>query len=97
LTFFSTAAEQDPVVSCRPHCGACCIAPSISSPLPGMPDGKPAGMACLHLDQQMRCRIFADPARPAVCDSLQPRWSMCGDGPRAASMNLAELERLTMP
>lgn len=25
---------------CRPGCGACCIAPSISSPIPGMPEGK---------------------------------------------------------
>ena len=28
---------------CRPGCGACCIAPSITSPIPGMPDGKPVG------------------------------------------------------
>ncbi len=97
MTFFAAAPEQDPVVSCRPHCGACCIAPSISSPLPGMPDGKPAGMACIHLDQQMRCRIFADPARPAVCDSLQPRRSMCGDDLRTAMTSLSELERLTTP
>ncbi|MEO6656902.1 MAG: YkgJ family cysteine cluster protein, partial [Arenimonas sp.] len=24
-------------MSCRPGCGACCIAPSISSLIPGMP------------------------------------------------------------
>ncbi|MCF5019628.1 YkgJ family cysteine cluster protein, partial [Pseudomonas lactis] len=29
-------------MKCREGCGACCIAPSISSPLPGMPQGKPA-------------------------------------------------------
>lgn len=29
---------------CRPGCGACCIAPSISSPIPGMPEGKAAGV-----------------------------------------------------
>ncbi|NYZ53719.1 YkgJ family cysteine cluster protein, partial [Escherichia coli] len=29
-------------MECRPGCGACCTAPSISSPIPGMPDGKPA-------------------------------------------------------
>ncbi|WP_429347626.1 hypothetical protein [Paraburkholderia sp. Clong3] len=28
--------------ACRPDCGACCIAPSISSPIPGMPNGKPS-------------------------------------------------------
>ncbi|MCC6439509.1 MAG: YkgJ family cysteine cluster protein, partial [Rhodanobacteraceae bacterium] len=26
-------------MSCRSGCGACCIAPSISSPIPGMPNG----------------------------------------------------------
>jgi hypothetical protein len=30
--------------ACRPGCGACCIAPSITSPIPGMPDGKPSVM-----------------------------------------------------
>jgi Fe-S-cluster containining protein len=28
---------------CRNGCGACCIAPSISSPIPGMPHGKLSG------------------------------------------------------
>jgi Fe-S-cluster containining protein len=41
-------------MDCRPGCGACCIAPSISSPIPGMPvvDGisKPAGVRCVQLD-----------------------------------------------
>lgn len=27
-------------MDCRPGCGACCIAPSITSPIPGMPHGK---------------------------------------------------------
>jgi hypothetical protein len=27
-------------MDCRPQCGACCVAPSISSPIPGMPHGK---------------------------------------------------------
>jgi Fe-S-cluster containining protein len=31
-------------MNCRLGCGACCIAPSISSPIPGMPQGKPAGV-----------------------------------------------------
>ena len=34
-------------MDCRPGCGACCIAPSINTPLPGMPHGKPAEL--LHL------------------------------------------------
>ena len=31
-------------MDCRRNCGACCIAPSITSPIPGMPQGKPAGV-----------------------------------------------------
>ncbi|WP_262354534.1 YkgJ family cysteine cluster protein [Bordetella pertussis] len=64
-------------LSCRPGCGACCIAPSISSPIPGMPQGKPAGSRCVQLDDDMRCRIFGHPDRPDVCSSLQPSTELC--------------------
>jgi hypothetical protein len=57
-------------MNCRAGCGACCIAPSISSPIPGMPQGKPAGVRCIQLDEANRCRIFGRPERPAVCASL---------------------------
>jgi len=30
-----------PKLACRSGCGACCIAPSIASPIPRMPQGKP--------------------------------------------------------
>ncbi|WP_415058417.1 YkgJ family cysteine cluster protein [Halopseudomonas sp.] len=63
---------------CRPDCGACCIAPSITSPIPGMPNGKPAGVACIHLDAQYRCGIFGQSDRPAVCSSFQPNADVCG-------------------
>jgi len=32
--------RTDASIDCRSGCGACCIAPSISSPIPGMPNGK---------------------------------------------------------
>jgi Fe-S-cluster containining protein len=35
-------------MDCRVGCGACCIAPSISSPLPGMPRGKPERPEVCH-------------------------------------------------
>ncbi|WP_354443714.1 YkgJ family cysteine cluster protein [Ottowia thiooxydans] len=66
-------------MSCRPRCGACCIAPSISSAIPGMPHGKPAGVPCIQLDENFGCRIFGQPERPAVCGGLQPSLEMCGD------------------
>jgi hypothetical protein len=83
------------VFSCRPGCGACCIAPSISSPIPDMPSGKPAGVRCVQLDEQNRCRIFGDPRRPAVCASLQPSLEMCGATVEHAMVYLARLEKAT--
>jgi len=82
-------------LSCRAGCGACCIAPSISSPIPGMPHGKPAGVRCLQLTVDNRCAIFADPRRPAVCASLQPEPVMCGDDRAYAMAWLTDLETAT--
>lgn len=83
--------------ACRPHCAACCIAPSISSPIPGMPHGKPAGVRCVQLDDEDRCRVFGLPERPAVCASLQPHRDMCGERAGHALAWLAQLEQATQP
>ncbi|MGM9487700.1 YkgJ family cysteine cluster protein [Ideonella sp. YS5] len=83
--------------ACRAHCGACCIAPSISSPIPGMPHGKPAGVRCVQLDAQERCRLFGDPRRPAVCGSLSPSAAMCGPDRQHAMHWLTRLEAATAP
>ena len=82
---------------CRENCGACCIAPSINSPLPGMVNGKPAGVPCVNLDENMRCRIFGSPERPAFCASLQPSAEMCGSCRAEAMQFLTKLEQLTAP
>ncbi len=82
-------------MDCRSGCGACCIAPSISSPIPGMPDGKPAGVRCVQLAADYRCLIFGDPRRPAVCSSLKPSLEMCGEVREQALVYLARLERET--
>lgn len=84
-------------MKCRTGCGACCIAPSINSPIPGMPDGKPAGMRCIQLDEQNRCMIFGKPERPAFCASLQPSAEMCGETREYAMTWLGKLEQLTTP
>ncbi|PTB20772.1 zinc/iron-chelating domain-containing protein [Trinickia symbiotica] len=83
--------------ACRPGCGACCIAPSITSPIPGMPNGKPAGVRCVQLDDDDRCKIFGRPERPACCSGLQPHAQMCGDSRGEALLWLTELEKLTQP
>ena len=82
-------------MNCRPACGACCIAPSISSPIPGMPRGKPAGVRCIQLDEDNRCRLFGKPERPAVCGGLQPQAEMCGDSREHALLWLQRLETQT--
>jgi hypothetical protein len=84
-------------VNCRPACAACCIAPSIASPIPGMPRGKPAGVHCVQLDEQLRCRLFGRPERPAFCSGLQPSPEMCGDSREQALRWLARLETDTDP
>ncbi len=84
-------------MECRNHCAACCIAPSISSPIPGMPEGKPAGVPCVQLDEQLRCKIFGRPGRPAVCGSLVPSETMCGDSRTQAMRWLGWMEEQTAP
>ncbi|MBE7367581.1 YkgJ family cysteine cluster protein [Ramlibacter pallidus] len=84
-------------MDCRPNCGVCCIAPSITSPIPGMPDGKPAGVRCVQLDAGNRCRLFGRPERPAFCGGLQPSREMCGADTGHAMQWLDRLERLTTP
>ncbi|AVS92903.1 zinc/iron-chelating domain-containing protein [Paracidovorax avenae] len=84
-------------LACRPGCGACCIAPSITSPIPGMPSGKPAGVPCVQLDSQLRCRIFGSAERPAVCASLRPSNDMCGPDREHAMAWLGRLEAATRP
>ncbi len=84
-------------MDCRPGCAACCIAPSISSPIPGMPRGKPAGVPCVQLDATGRCLIFGRPERPAVCSSLAPSPAMCGDSAQHALLYLNRLEKETAP
>jgi Fe-S-cluster containining protein len=84
-------------LACRSGCGACCIAPSITSPLPGMPQGKPAGVPCINLDEAMRCKVFGRPERPDFCAGLQPSHEMCGDTREQAVLWLSNLELATRP
>lgn len=81
--------------ACRPGCAACCIAPSISSAIPGLPQGKPAGLPCPQLDDALRCRLFGRPERPACCGGLQPSLEMCGQTRDEALAWLTRLEQLT--
>jgi Fe-S-cluster containining protein len=65
-------------MECRENCGACCIALSISSPLPGMDKGKPAGVRCIHLLNNYRCDIYNDISKPKVCIDFKAEPEFCG-------------------
>lgn len=84
-------------MDCRSGCGACCIAPSIAQAFHGMPGGKPAGMRCAHLTDNMRCSLFGDPRRPPLCDAFAPEPAVCGDSREEALLNISELENLSEP
>ncbi|MBD8481574.1 YkgJ family cysteine cluster protein [Pseudomonas coleopterorum] len=82
-------------MKCREGCGACCIAPSISSPIPGMPLGKPAGQRCVQLSLDNLCALFGLPERPAVCLAFNADPEVCGDSDQDAVRILGWWEQMT--
>lgn len=84
-------------MECRAGCGACCVAPSISTPFFGMPQGKPAGVACVHLTADRLCGLFGDSRRPSVCGDFQADPAVCGDDRETALVKLQQLEVSTAP
>jgi uncharacterized protein len=62
-----------------------------------MKEGKPAGIACVQLDADYRCKIFGRPDRPACCGGLQASVEMCGAHRDEALAMLQQLEVLTRP
>ena len=82
-------------MNCRLGCGACCIAPSISTSIPGMPNGKPAGVRCIQLDEENLCKLFGMPNRPAVCGNFEAEFSVCGTSNHDALKNISLLEIAT--
>lgn len=84
-------------MNCRQACAACCIIPSISSKIPGLPEGKPAFVPCVQLDEALRCRLFNQLDRPRVCRDLKPSREMCGQSRQDAMDYLTHLEDMTKP
>ncbi|NLQ16935.1 YkgJ family cysteine cluster protein [Marinomonas sp. M1K-6] len=84
-------------MQCRSGCGACCTAPSISSPIPGMPNGKAAGEVCIQLLSDYRCALFEDPSRPKVCADFRAEEYTCGHNREEAIALLSYMEDDTNP
>ena len=82
-------------MECRRNCGACCIAPAISQPYWGMPEGKPAGVRCVHLTSDFLCGIFDDSRRSWACGGFQAEPWVCGENREEALQILAGLEAQT--
>lgn len=79
-------------LKCRDECGACCVAPAIKQSFYGMPQGKPAGVACVHLDRHFRCGLFDDARRPDVCRQFTPEPDFCGQNRNEALTIMLTLE-----
>jgi len=43
-----------------------------------MPDGKPAGVRCIHLLDDFRCAIYNDSDKPKVCSDFKAEAEFCG-------------------
>ena len=83
-------------MECRTGCGACCIAPSIQTPLPGMPDGKPAGVPCVNLEPTTkRCHLWGSDDYPDLCRQFHPSLDNCGGSSAEALQILTLLEEQT--
>jgi isochorismate synthase EntC len=62
-----------------------------------MPAGKPAGVRCIQLTSDNRCRLFGQPERPEICRQFQPARAICGYSREQAMSLLTRLEQETRP
>jgi hypothetical protein len=57
-----------------------------------MPNGKPGGVACIHLSEDFRCLIYDHPDRPDVCKNFKAELDICGTTRKEALILLGKLE-----
>jgi hypothetical protein len=61
-----------------------------------MPQGKPAGVACINLDlESYRCRIWGTDEYPPLCRNFKPCESVCGESRQEAIDLIDRLELST--
>ena len=89
------AALYHAAFACRVGCGACCIAPSIVRPIPGMAGGKPAGVRCVNLDANNQCRLWGSAEYPETCRGFRAEAWLCGDSQADAMSRIEDHEQAT--
>lgn len=57
-----------------------------------MPQGKPAGKVCIHLNEHLLCELFGQAERPKVCSNFSFDIEVCGTCREQALQNLDWLE-----
>ncbi len=62
-----------------------------------MPQGKPANVRCVQLDERNACLLFGKPERPDVCTGFRPSIENCGSTNAEAFVLLAALDAATKP
>ena len=63
-----------------------------------MPNGKPAGVACINLDPiDYSCTIWGKPNYPDLCRQFIPCADVCGDTREQALLLIGDLEVKTAP
>lgn len=60
-----------------------------------MPDGKPAGIRCVQLNEDNLCLLFGQASRPAVCLQFKAELAICANKNSEALTILTQLELAT--
>jgi uncharacterized protein len=56
-----------------------------------MPEGKPAGVRCIHLLPDYKCDIYNNPDKPKACTDFKPELEFCGETQEEALKILSSL------
>jgi len=62
-----------------------------------MPNGKPAGVACVNLDESLNCTIWNHADYPSLCRAFQADEEHCGANRHQALITLTRMESETAP
>lgn len=95
VSMYDDTVEPVTDFKCRQGCGACCVFMSISSPIPGHPEGKPAGVTCHNLTAAWTCGLYNTDLFPNICKNFMGDPALCGKTFEEAKKGIIALERQT--